>query len=231
MANLLLIDDDKEVLAVNAKYFSQNGFDVKYAENAINGLKILKTWKADCILLDIMMPGMDGFEACKRIRKITNAPIIILSGRTSEDDKVNGLIYGADDYVIKPYSLRELNARIHVQIRRSKEALALKASSNTISYPPITMDLAQHKVYYDDEELSLSNREYELMHILIKKPNTPVTFEEIGNELFGSYVETDRRTIMVTASRLRKKLQEYDEMNELIETVWSKGYLFKTKKS
>lgn len=229
MTKLLLIDDDKEVLSVNAKYFSKNSYEVKYAENAINGLKILKEWKADCILLDIMMPGMDGFEACKRIRKITDAPVIILSGKTAEDDKINGLMFGADDYVIKPYSLRELNARIQVQIRRSAKAAEAESSSHTLSYPPITLDLVMHKAYYNDEEMALANREYELLYILMSKPNTPVTFQEIGEELFGSYVDTDRRTIMVTASRLRKKLQSFDDITNVVETVWSKGYLFRTQ--
>lgn len=227
MAKLLLIDDDIDVLSVNKKFFIKENYEVKVTNTAEKGLKMLTKYPADCILLDIMMPGMDGFEACKRIRQITQAPIIILSGRTAEDDKINGLLLGADDYMIKPYSLRELAARIQVQIRR--HAAADAASSTTISYPPLKLDLAMHKAYYNDEELLLSNREYELLYLLASKPNQAITFEEIGEAVFGSYVESDRRTIMVTASRLRKKLEGYVGLSNFIETVWSKGYLFRVK--
>lgn len=227
MSKLLLIDDDIEVLSINKKFFTKEKYEVKVADSAEKGLKILSSFQADCILLDIMMPGMDGFEACKRIRKITQAPIIILSGRTTEDDKINGLLLGADDYMIKPYSLRELSARIQVQIRRHNATEA--ASATTINYPPLKLDLAMHKAFYDDEEILLSNREYELLYLLASKPNQAITFEEIGQSVFGSYVESDRRTIMVTASRLRKKLENYTGLSNFIETVWSKGYLFRVK--
>lgn len=227
MAKLLLIDDDTEVLSVNKKYFMKEHYEVKTADSAEKGLKLLSTFEADCILLDIMMPGMDGFEACKRIRKISKAPIIILSGKTSEDDKINGLLLGADDYMIKPYSLRELSARIQVQIRR--HAASEGASATVLSFPPLKIDIAMHKAYYDTEEILLSNREYELLYLLASRPNTPLTFEEIGVAVFGSYVESDRRTIMVTASRLRKKLENYTGLSNFIETVWSKGYLFRVK--
>ena len=227
MAKLLLIDDDTEVLSINKKYFMKEHYEVKTADSAEKGLKLLSTFEADCILLDIMMPGMDGFEACKRIRKISKAPISILSGKTSEDDKINGLLLGADDYMIKPYSLRELSARIQVQIRR--HAASEVASATVLSFPPLKIDIAMHKAYYDTEEILLSNREYELLYLLASRPNTPVTFEEIGVAVFGSYVESDRRTIMVTASRLRKKLESYTGLSNYIETVWSKGYLFRVK--
>ncbi|MDY2590887.1 MAG: response regulator transcription factor, partial [Agathobacter sp.] len=153
MAKLLLIDDDTEVLSVNKKYFMKEHYEVKTADSAEKGLKLLSTFEADCILLDIMMPGMDGFEACKRIRKISKAPIIILSGKTSEDDKINGLLLGADDYMIKPYSLRELSARIQVQIRR--HAASEVASATVLAFPPLKIDIAMHKAYYDTEEILL----------------------------------------------------------------------------
>lgn len=227
MPKLLLIDDDTEVLSVNKKYFMKEHYEVKTADCAQKGLKILSSFNADCILLDIMMPGMDGFEACRRIRKISKAPIIILSGKTSEDDKINGLMLGADDYMIKPYSLRELSARIQVQIRRHNATRISTAA--TIDYPPLKLDLAMHKAFYDTEEILLTNREYELLYLLASRPNQTVTFEQIGEAVFGSYAPSDRRTIMVTASRLRKKLENYTGLSNFIETVWSKGYLFRVR--
>ena len=118
MPKLLLIDDDKEVLKINAKYFIQDGYTVKAATNARTAYKLLKDYTPDCIVLDVMMPGIDGFKACTELKKLCQAPVIFLTGRDSEDDKVQGLLLGADDYMIKPYSLRELSARIQVLIRR-----------------------------------------------------------------------------------------------------------------
>lgn len=226
MSKLLLIDDDTEVLAVNTKYFFKEGYDVKVATNAATGLKVLEDYQADCIILDVMMPGMDGLMACKKIKKLTKTPVIFLTGRSSEDDKINGLLLGADDYMIKPYSLRELSARIQVQIRRSLGSIS---NATTISYPPLLLNLAKHKAFYNNEEILLSNREYELLYLLVSKPNDTITFEDIGSSMWGTYSDTDRRTIMVIASRLRKKLEEYVGLSELVETVWSKGYKFIVK--
>lgn len=223
MPKLLLIDDDSEVLVVNRKYFTREGYEVKIASSAMGGIRLLKTFPADCIILDVMLPGMDGFSACKRIKTMSKAPIIFLTGRTQEDDKINGLLLGADDYMIKPYSLRELSVRIKVLIRRLS---ASGSDSMTISYPPLMLDLFKRKALYNEEEILLSNREYELLYLLLSNPNQTVTFEEIGKTMWGSYCDADRRTIMVTASRLRKKLEEYTGLSEFIETVWSKGYQF-----
>lgn len=226
MQKLLLIDDDTEVLIINKKYFTKEGYDVKLATSAASGIKALEEFPADCIVLDVMMPGIDGFKACKKIKTISKAPVIFLTGRSLEDDKIKGLLLGADDYIIKPYSLRELSARIQVQIRRT---LGFISSANIISYPPLQLNLTKHKAFYNNDEILLSNREYELLYLLIIRPNEIVTFEDIGNSVWGTYSDADRRTIMVTASRLRKKMDEYIGLTEMIETVWSKGYKFTIK--
>lgn len=226
MSKLLLIDDDIEILSINKKYFTKEGYEVRTATNAVTAVNALKNFAADCILLDVMMPGIDGFKACRKIKTLTKAPVIFLTGRSLEDDRVKGLLLGADDYIIKPYSLKELSARIQVQIRRSYGSVLSNAA---ISYPPLLIDLVKHKVFYDKEEILLSNREYELLYLLASKPNETVTFENIGFSMWGTYSDDDRRTIMVTASRLRKKLEEYTGLIELVETVWSRGYRFVTK--
>jgi len=223
MSRVLLIDDDTEVLAVNQKYFMKEGYEVKTATSAASGIEVLKAFQADCIVLDVMMPGIDGFKAYEKIKTLTMAPVIFLTGRASEDDKINGLLLGANDYIIKPYSLRELSARIQVQIRRSQGSIS---DATKISYPPLLLDLAIHKAFYNEEEIPLSNREYELLYLLVFRPNETVTYKDIGSSMWGLYSETDRRTIMVTASRLRKKFDNYVGLSEFIETVWSKGYKF-----
>ena len=223
MSLLMLIDDDRDVLELNKSYFEKEGYKVLIFESVAPALESLKSSHPDCILLDIMMPDVDGLTALPQIRKLSKAPIIFLTGKDSDDDKVTGLLSGADDYLVKPYSLKELSARIIVQLRKGSSS----ASSNTISYPPLKLDLPNHKVYYNQtEEIQLSNREYELLYYLVSNPNKIITFEEIGRKIWNVYQESDRRSIMVMASRLRKKLENYKGLDNCIETNYGKGYKF-----
>lgn len=229
MAKLLLVDDDTEVLQVNKKFFEQDGFVIRTAPSAEDAYNVLYEFKPDCILLDVMMPGVNGFDAFEKIKKLSNnAPVIYLTGRISEDDKVEGLMLGADDYIEKPYSLKELKARVTVQLRK-KAAAAAAANANILSVPPLKIDIVTHKVYFSETEIPFSNREYDLIYLLAKKKNTIVTFEDIGEIFFGSYSDADRRTIMVTASRLRKKIEDYAGLDNVIETVYAQGYILRSK--
>ena len=221
MPKLLLVDDDQDVLRVNQKYFTKEGYQVIGASNVGSALQVLRDYPVDCVVLDVLMPGMDGFEASKRIRKMTDAPFIFLTGCSSEEDRVKGFLLGANDYVVKPYSLRELSARIKVQIRGYHKEKSLQSE---LIIPPLKLDLIGHKAYVGDEELLLSNREYELIHLLALHVEEVVTFEQIGNAIWGCYSEGDRKTIMVMASRLRKKIEGTLGFNNILETVWSKGY-------
>ncbi len=225
MAKLLLIDDDKEVLAINKKYLSGEGFSVYATANPLQGIQFAKKNQPDCILLDVMMPEMDGFQVCREIREFTTAPIIFLTGKDSEDDKINGLITGADDYIVKPYSLRELKARIDVILRRLTQTKPTK-TSDLLTFGDLSIDKMAHKAFYKDEDLNLANREYEVLLYLATHPNQIVTFEELCHTLFGTFTEADRRCIMVNVSRLRKKMALDEDLENMIETVWSKGYKF-----
>ncbi len=227
MIKLLLVDDDKEVLTINTKYFTQNGYEVMASTNARNAIKILGSFTPDCIVLDVMMPGMDGFKACSEIKKQCQAPVIFLTGRDSEDDKIHGLLLGADDYMIKPYSLKELSVRIQVLIRRYKKTTV--PDSSVLEYLPFRMELNSHKAYYDNVEIPLSNKEFDLLHLLAASPGTVFSFEDIGQTVWGQYLDSDRKTIMVTVNRLRKKICNYPAIANSIETVWSKGYQFVMK--
>lgn len=228
MATLLLIDDDIEVLKLNQKYLTQEGFTVYISSDPKKGIAGAKKVNPDCILLDIMMPGMDGFQVCQELRKFTSAPIIFLTGKDTEDDKINGLMTGADDYIVKPYSIREVKARIDVLLRRFiKETPA--GNANTLTFQNLTIDKIAHKAFFKNEDLGLANREYEVLLYMATNPNREITFEELGTALFGSYQEADRRSVMVNVSRLRKKFEGNFELENMIETVWSKGYKFITK--
>jgi DNA-binding response OmpR family regulator len=236
MNKLLLIDDDKEVLTINTKHFRQLNYEVNYATSANSALKKLESFTPDCIVIDVMMPGIDGFKACPKIKEICQAPIMFLTGRDSEDDKIKGLLLGADDYMVKPYSLRELEVRIQVLIRRYKAISSSNAvQAGLLDFPLLTIENNKRKVTYKQTskkgeilpiELSLTNKEYDLLYMLASSPNKVFSFEDIGKAIWGGYMESDRKTIMVTASRLRKKLDLYQGLSKYVETVWAQGYKF-----
>lgn len=226
MAKILLIDDDSEVLEINRKYLTGEGYTVYTSANPLTGIKYAEKVRPDCIILDVMMPQMDGYKVCAEIRKFSSVPIIFLTGKDTEDDKIRGLITGADDYIVKPYSLRELKARIDVILRRVKSRNTPVTNTNILTFNNLTIDKLAHKAFYKKDDLMLSNREYEVLLYLAANPNKEVTFEELGTALFGSYQESDRRSVMVNLSRLRKKMSIEPELENMIETVWSKGYKF-----
>ncbi len=223
MIKVLMIDDDIEVLNVNKKFFEEKGFQVEICDVATKGEELVKKFKPSCILLDIMMPGMDGYELCRRIRKISNAPVLFLSGKVSEDDKIEGFEAGCDDYIEKPYSLKEVYVRILANVRRNTKTVSSNLS-NTVDISPFYLNKEKHKLYYYDDEIQISNKEYDLILFLAMNIGKEITFEEIGERLWGSYIETDRRNVMVNVSRLRKKIEDATGIDNLIETVWSKGY-------
>lgn len=229
MADILLIDDDTDVLEINRKYLIGEGFTVHIADTPQKGISLAKTANPACIVLDVMMPGMNGFEVCETIRTFSSAPIIFLTGRSSEDDKINGLLTGGDDYLVKPYGLRELSARIQALLRRASFQVAPVADINVLTFGELTINKLSHKAEYKGEGLNLANREYEVLLYLATHPNQDVTFEELGTALFGVYSEADRRSVMVNVSRLRKKMTVDYALENMIETVWSKGYRFISK--
>ena len=228
MYRILMIDDDTEVLELNQKYFKAEGYAVKTASTAMEAIAFLHQYEADCIILDVMMPGMDGFTACAQIRKLTHAPIIFLTGKTEEDDKIRGLSAGADDYVIKPYSLRELSARINAHIKRNSFSQK-DSNSNMLTIGPLSLDVVHHRAFYLEQQIELANREYELLYLFMTHPDVIMTFEEIGTALSGSYLDGDRRTVTVLTSRLRKRFESFPDLAEAIQTIWAKGYMFHIK--
>ena len=223
---LLLVDDDKEVLDINKAYFEEEGYLVAAASSVKEAMIYMKKNTFSCIVLDVMMPNIDGLMFCKTIREHSDVPIIFLSGKAEEDDRIGGLLLGADDYLTKPYSLRELSVRIGLHIRRHEASHKVSTSSSLLEFPPMVIDVLSHKVFWNEEEIPLSNKEFELLLFLAKKAGEPCTFEEIGEAVWGAYIESDRRSIMVNVSRLRKKLETYTCLDHIVESVWSKGYRF-----
>ena len=224
MYKILMVDDDREVLEINQKFFEEKNCKVMICDKATEALSKVESFEPDCILLDVMMPGVDGYTLCRQIRKTTNVPVLFLSGKISEDDKVLGFEAGGDDYIEKPYSLREVYVRIVANIKRNSQKVQPKQNSMIINLDPFYLDKEKHKLFYEEEEIPISNKEYDLILFLAQNANKEITFEEIGIKLWGTYIETDRRNVMVNVSRLRKKIQDQTGVDNLIETVWSKGY-------
>lgn len=224
MYKILMVDDDIEVLEINKKFFEEKNCKVEICSKSTQALDLVRNFKPDCILLDVMMPELDGYALCKQIRGVTNVPVLFLSGKVSEDDKIEGFEVGGDDYIEKPYSLREVYVRIMAHIKRNSQKQTQKRDDMIIDLDPFFVDREKHKLFYGETDIPLSNKEYDLILFLAQNPGKEITFEEIGLKLWGTYIETDRRSVMVNVSRLRKKIQDQTGVDNLIETVWSKGY-------
>lgn len=225
MSRLVMIDDDAEVLAINQKYLTGAGFTVYTAVSPKEGILSIRKHHPDCILLDVMLPEADGYRVCRYIRSFSSVPVLFLTARGSEEDVVRGLTCGGDDYLVKPYSLRELKARVDLLIRRRSQ-FAKDSAGLVLAIGNLTIDKIAHKAFYREQDLCLANREYEVLLYLAEHPDRDITFEELGCALFGVYRESDRRSVMVNVSRLRKRFEGNYELENRIETVWSKGYRF-----
>ena len=177
MFKLVLIDDDAEVLAINQKYLTGAGFTVYTAISPREGVLSIRKNLPDCILLDVMLPEADGYRVCRYIRSFSSVPILFLTARSSEEDVIRGLTCGGDDYLVKPYSLRELKARVDLLIRRRRQ-LAQASSDLVLTIGNLSIDRVAHKAFYREQDLCLANREYEVLLYLAEHPDRDITFGE-----------------------------------------------------
>lgn len=221
---ILLVDDDSEVLKLTDSFLRNKGLNTVLATSVKEALLSLDKETFHCVILDVMMPEIDGFQAFSLIRERSAAPILFLTGKTEEADRIRGLTLGADDYIIKPCSLEELYLRIMIQIRRQQEN---RQQSGILEFAPLSINLFTHRAYYNEtEEILLSNREFDLLALLAEHAGEVMPFERIGTLIDGGYIDADRKNIMVHLSRLRKKLEGYVGLENAIETVWGTGYRF-----
>ncbi len=230
MANqkILIIDDDANICELLRLYLEKDGFDT---EVATDGLKALDTFKATnpaLILLDIMLPGMDGWQVCREIRKTSQTPIIMLTAKGETFDKVLGLELGADDYITKPFETKEVVARIKAVLRRSASQGGSAEGVKEISYDKLTINLNNYELTVNGVIVPTPPKELELIFHLASNPNRVFTRDQLLDEVWGFECYVDSRTVDVHIKRLREKLEGISDKWE-IETVWSKGYKFKTK--
>ena len=223
MTNILLIDDDEKLGDLLRSYFERFDLALQVAHTPDAGLKKLADSDPDLVVLDVMMPGQDGFEVCRQIRKTSSVPIIMLTARGEVTDRIVGLEIGADDYMPKPFESRELVARIQNVLRRSTN---VRKSSQRLVYEGLVLDLERRSVELDGEPLELTTMEYQLLALFAANPGKTYTRDEILNELRGIDAQLFSRSVDILVSRLRQKLGDTSRQARFIKTVWGTGYAF-----
>lgn len=225
--NVLIVDDEKEIADLVEIYLVSDGYNVFKASNARDGLAILNDEDIHLVLLDVMMPGMDGIEMCRKIREFSNIPIIMLTAKSGDLDKIMGLGTGADDYVTKPFSPLELTARVKSQLRRYTQLNPnnqQEPSSGEISIRGLTINRENHKVTVDDEEVKLTPIEFDILFLLASNPGKVFSTDEIFEKVWNEKVYEANNTVMVHIRRLRGKMKEDQRQDKIITTVWGVGY-------
>jgi len=217
---ILVVDDDAQTVSAIRLYLERDGFDVAVAADGREALKLASaTPRPDLIVLDLMLPGMDGLEVCRRLRSHSDVPIIMLTARSTEEDRLEGLELGADDYVVKPFSPRELTARVHAVLRRVPGA-----DGPPIRVGPVTIDAARHEVTVHGTRVGLTPREFRLLEVLARAPGRAFTRAELVERAFGTDSEALDRTIDAHVVNLRRKIEADPGRPALIETVFGVGY-------
>ena len=230
MANkqkILIVDDDENIANLISLYLTKECYETRIEHDGQSVLDAFKEYAPNLILLDIMLPGLDGYEVCREIRRESKVPIIMLSAKTEVFDKVLGLELGADDYIIKPFDSKELVARVKAVLRRYTEAPApveKKPDEKRVEYKDLIINLSNYEVIYKGKPVEMTPREIELLYFLASSPNQVFTREQLLDHIWGYEYAGDTRTVDVHIKRIREKIADTDQWS--IGTVWSVGYRF-----
>lgn len=231
MKRILIIEDDLGIAELERDYLEANGFAVAIETDGAAGEKKALNEAYDLILLDIMLPGRDGFQLCRTIREKKDIPILMVSARQEDIDKIRGLGLGADDYIIKPFSPTELVARVKAHITRYErltgKAQQKAADGEVLRSGDLEIYVDKHRVYVKGQEISLTNREFELLVFLAKHPGLVFSRDRLFEHVWGLDAEGDTATVMVHINRIREKIEPDPAKPIYIETVWGAGYRFK----
>ena len=225
---ILIIDDDNNIAELISLYLTKECFETRIVNDGEQALKEFVIFQPDLLLLDLMLPGIDGYQVCREIRHSSDVPIIMLSAKGETFDKVLGLELGADDYIIKPFDSKELVARVRAVLRRSKaKQPAVPVSEKSVSYPDLTINLTNYSVTYMGKQVDMPPKELELLYFLAASPNQVFTKEQLLDHIWGYEYIGDTRTVDVHIKRLREKIK--DNPSWSISTVWGIGYKFEVK--
>lgn len=225
MSKILIVEDEEALSDPLAFLLGREGFQTIVVDNGLDALPVFDREGADLVLLDVMLPGMSGMEVCRKLREVSSGPIIMLTAKDSELDKVLGLELGADDYVTKPYSARELIARIRAVLRR-RSAETDSATESVLQGGPVRMDIDRHVVTVNGEEISMPLKEFELLEILLRNVGRVMTRGQLIERVWGADYVGDTKTLDVHIKRLRSKIEPDSSAPQYVVTVRGLGYKF-----
>ena len=223
---VLIVDDDPNINQLIKLYLEKEGYETETAERGDDALNLFKKNPPQIVLLDLMLPGMDGWQVCREIRKISIIPIIMLTAKDETFDKVLGLELGADDYMTKPFDPKELIARIKAVMRRTQTAVA---PERELAFPNLVINMSTYLVTYNGKDIEMPPKEIELLYFLAAHPNKVFTRDQLLEQVWGFDYFGDSRTVDVHIKRIREKLPGSEEYGWQIKTVWSVGYKFEVK--
>lgn len=230
MRKILIIEDDPLIAELERDYLEANEYEVEIADNGNEGLCLANEKTYDLILLDVMLPGISGFEICRELRQKKSLPIIMVTAKKSDVDKIRGLGLGADDYIIKPFSPAELVARVkaHIQIheRLLTETIPMEDKETCIEIQQLRIYPLSHRVFVNDREIPMANKEFELLLFLARNPNIVFSKDTLFDRIWGMDSMGDTATVTVHVNRIRDKIEKNGCSPELIETIWGAGYRF-----
>ena len=226
-AKVLVVDDEKLIVKGIRYSLEQEGMEVDCAYDGIDAVNMARKKEYDVILLDVMLPGLTGYEVCQKLREKSDVPIIMLTAKSEDIDKIMGLEYGADDYVTKPFNILEVKARIKAILRRNSKNDDLRpATSNIIEKKGLKIETDSRRVFIKGHEVSLTAKEFDLVMLLVSNPNRVYSRDELLNEIWGATYPGDARTVDVHLRRLREKIETHPADPEYIHTKWGVGYFF-----
>lgn len=225
---IMIVDDDNNIAELISLYLTKECFDTRIVNDGEEALREFDTFSPNLILLDLMLPGIDGYQVCRELRQRSNVPIIMLSAKGEIFDKVLGLELGADDYIIKPFDSKELVARVKAVLRRfQQDKPANKPAGKYVEYPDLIINQTNYSVIYKGETVDMPPKELELLYFLASSPNQVFTREQLLDHIWGYEYIGDTRTVDVHIKRLREKIKDNDHW--ALSTVWGIGYKFEVK--
>lgn len=226
MKKILVVDDEKSIVKGIKFSLEQDDMKVEVAYDGETALELAKANQYDMILLDIMLPGFSGLEVCQMIREFSDVPIIMLTAKGEDMDKILGLEYGADDYITKPFNILEVKARIKAIFRRNGKNVPEQENQKVIETKGLKIDVDSRRVYIDDKEVNLTAKEFELVYLLVSNPNKVYSREQLLKTIWGPSYPGDARTVDVHVRRLREKIEATPADPKYIHTKWGVGYYF-----
>ena len=228
---ILIVDDDTNIAELISLYLTKECYETKMVHDGESALKELQYFQPNLILLDLMLPGMDGYQVCREVRTKSQVPIIMLSAKGEVFDKVLGLELGADDYIVKPFDTKELVARVKANLRRCQQMIPMETPKSTdakiVEYPDLIVNQSNYSVVYQGRNVEMPPKELELLYFLASSPNQVFTREQLLDHIWGYEYIGDTRTVDVHIKRLREKIKDHPRWS--LATVWGIGYKFETR--